>query len=97
LTIQQKVDIINSWKNKTDDGYYSGRINANNLEFKDGYGENTGRIIVRAKDTDINNLKYIVLQAFVKSEVLDDDNNPVLGEIEFYQYLPIHIRAKNSD
>ena len=97
LTLQQKVDIINSWKGKLDTGYYSGKINANNLEFVEGYGENAGRIIVRAKDIDINNLKYIVLQAFVKSEVLDDDNNPVLGEIEFYQYLPIHIRAKNSD
>lgn len=97
LTLQQKVDIINSWKGKLDTGYYSGKTNANNLEFIEGYGENSGRIIVRAKDTDINNLKYIVLQAFVKSEVLDDNNNPVLGEIEFYQYLPIHIRVKNSD
>lgn len=93
LTMQQKTGIINSWVNKLDAGYYSGKTNADNLEFISGYGENQGRVIVRAKDTDINNLKYIVLQAFVSNEVEDDD----LGVIEFYQYLPLHIREKNSD
>ena len=97
LTLNQKSDIINSWTSRIEKGYYSGRNNASNLDFKTGYGENEGRVIVRAKDVSIENLKYIVLQAFVRSEVEDENNNIVLGDVEFYQYLPIHIRQKNTD
>ncbi len=97
LTSEQKNVIITSWSNHSSNGYYSGQDNSRNLEFKLGTGENAGRIIVRAPDRDIKDFEYIVLQAFVADEVLDEQGNKVLDNVNFIQYYPVHIREANSD
>ena len=111
LTPEQKNVIINAWieSGQRDKGYYAGKNNASNLEFIKGRDDNDGRVIVRAPsqkkvrdnitNLSIEDFEYIVLQAFVTSEVQDDNNNPTddLGSIEFYQYYPLHIREAGSD
>lgn len=97
LTREQKNVIITSWNNHTSNGYYTGQTNARHLQFILGTGDNAGRIIVRAPDRDIEDFQYIVFQAFVTSDVLDENDEKLLDKVNFVQYYPLHIREKNSD
>lgn len=97
LTREQKNVIITSWNNHTSNGYYTGQTNASHLQFILGTGDNAGRIIVRAPDRNIEDFQYIVFQAFVTSDVLDENDEKFLDKVNFVQYYPLHIREKDSD
>ena len=103
LTLNQKNAIINAWTGFSKDGYYSGLSfrdpehetsptgNATNLDFL--VDTENGRVAVKIKSSvsNINNCRYIVLQAAVKNENVDG-----LKSVKFVQLLPIHVRAADT-
>ena len=64
------------------------------------------RVAVRAKDllgenadtnAQLKDFYYIVLQAFVNEKVIQgSENDEVLGRVDFVQYFPLHVRAKDT-
>ena len=106
LTEDQRNDIIKKWVVGNIQGFYSGQKNAENLEFlvkqkpKDKSSDrvNWVDVAVRVKleddegnDMPIENLHYIVLAASIRYNASDIK----LGNVNFTQLLPIHIRTKD--
>lgn len=103
------VDKKDSENKASIDGFYSGLNldkdnnitgNATKLVFittKDKKG-NYDRVAVkvRADIRDINELRYIVLQAAVTSKNVQNEES-TLESVKFVQLLPIHVRAAGTD
>ena len=110
LTDEQKNVIIEKWVARSGSGFYCGATNAENLEFlikakrheNDGGQESGGQVFVdfamRAPDGDVDDYRYIIMSASVRSSATskyhDDEYN--VGDVNFVQMLPVHIRADDK-
>lgn len=92
LTSDKISNIIKLWTDRSSEGYFSGVNSAKNLDFIVSSDKKRVAVRVNPSVKDINALKYIILQASLKSTVGDDAGTDMTS-VAFTAYLPIHIKT----